>query len=202
LELRGSVVADNHTAGVALLNVVATLQGMLVSGTQSRPADGEDGEGVLAFGDPDSVDVATLTLHGSVLRNNREAGLGVFAGMSVSVSSCVIEGTTASANDTYGDGVLAVYVWDAPTVSLLSTHIDDSARAGISNHGARVTLDHMLITCSAFDLAGETYGGNDYVFEDGTGNLCGCPLGSAPCQAMSVGLSPPDAEPPVHQPAD
>ena len=95
----------------------------------------------------------------------------------------------------FGDGV-AVYPGVAPShVVLVNTKIQFSARAGVANFGSLVELFGVKIQCAAFELEGERLDGFNFVFNDGGGNVCGCPLANSPCVAVSAGLEAPSMTP-------
>jgi hypothetical protein len=85
-----------------------------------------------------------------------------------------------------------------PTSVLLdASAIEDSARAGLSNFGAFVSLGATTVRCAAFELEGEKWSGSEFRFEDRGGNACGCPTADQVCEAVSAGLEPPEPIPPV-----
>ena len=76
---------------------------------------------------------------------------------------------------------------------MTSSHIETSARAGLSNFGATVALGASALACNSIDLDGETYHGQPFSFESLGGNACGCDPADVACKVQSVGLEPPEA---------
>lgn len=105
----------------------------------------------------------------------------------------------------WGDGIIAecsdhVLVYqDSQNFALdfLPPGIEDSARAGISSFGSKVTLTNVKFECNSIELDqedGSFFGCPDHPasFDDGGGNVCGCDGATVACQPKSSNLAPPD----------
>jgi hypothetical protein len=100
----------------------------------------------------------------------------------------LISGTLARASDgAWGDGIALAL----SSATLMNNSIVNSARAGLSNFGSNAALTDTTFQCSAFDLDAETLAGKAAKFEDGGGNLCGCPSATGACVASSSSISSP-----------
>lgn len=102
----------------------------------------------------------------------------------------------------FGDGIAVLGVSDqadsANLVEVKDTFIGNSARAGISNFGGKVSLEKVTLQCAAFELNGEPLLGHSAVWIDiplsvpgPSSNVCGCPLATGACVTVAVGLEPP-----------
>jgi hypothetical protein len=68
-----------------------------------------------------------------------------------------------------------------------------SARAGLANFAAVVSLRETSIECAAFALDGEPLAEAPFVFEDRGDNRCGCPTAQDACVAATAQLAAPEA---------
>jgi hypothetical protein len=150
--------------------------------------------GITVQGDlgPTSVSVV-----GSLVEQSHEVGLFV-AGSDALVEGTVVRDTLPCLLDGFfGDGI-AVFSDQAPaSATITGAFIADSARAGLSNFGAFVSLGSTRIQCAGYELEGEPYQGLDFVFEDLGENGCGCPTADGKCVAESAGLAPPEPAAPI-----
>jgi len=132
------------------------------------------------------------TIQSCVLEGNVEAGIGIYSS-DVTVQSTLIRGTTANAQDQFGDGILVLPDIDGgpSQVTLMGNRIEASARAGLSNFGSTITFVSNALVCSAFDIEGEEHMGAAFSFDNQGGNVCGCPEANGKCKVLSAGLAPP-----------
>jgi len=137
------------------------------------------------------------TIQSCVLEGNVEAGIGIYSS-DVTVQSTLIRGTTANAQDQFGDGIVVITEAgsDPSQVTLTGNRIEASERAGLSNFGGAVAFASNALVCSAFDIEGEEHMGAAFSFDNQGGNVCGCPEANAKCKVVSVGLAPPKPLPP------
>jgi len=191
--VRGSVIEENTATGFFVSGSDATVDGLLVRHTQSKPSAPFFGRGVNFQFYPDVP--TAVSMRCSVIENNPEAGF-VIMGADATIDAVLVRATTPSAqDDLFGDGMSFVSLLDIPTSGrVTNSRVDRNARAGIANFGARVAIGTSSVACNVIDLVGEASAGLPFVYEDLGGTTCGCePLGS--CAARSVGLSPPEQVP-------
>jgi hypothetical protein len=188
--IRGSLVEENPMIGIEVSGSHADIEGTLVRSTLPN-ADG------VAFGvhfqpDVDGSAASTATITASVIEKSQGFGVALLFA-DVALDATVIRNTTALDADKIGDGLSAVRFLGTTSARVDHCLIADSARAGISNFGATVSIAESAVRCAAFDLEGEPSAGVPFTFDDRGGNTCGCPAGDRPCEAVSVGLAPPQA---------
>jgi hypothetical protein len=110
----------------------------------------------------------------------------------------------------WGDGIIVecsdnvIVYQDNQNFALdfLPPGIEDSGRAGISNFGSNVSLTNVKIECSSFDLEREDGSlsgcpSHSFSFDDGGGNVCGCPDANGTCLEENVGIEPPEPAVPI-----
>jgi hypothetical protein len=130
------------------------------------------------------------------IEDAQEAGIFVHDAQAA-IEGSLIRDTLPHTTELLGDGI-AVFAMDIPArAHVRSTHIDDSARAGISSFGAHLRLVENALTCQIFDVNGEPYSGQSFAVDDLGGNLCGCPDAAASCLVVSAGLEPPPPREPT-----
>lgn len=150
-----------------------------------------DGPGISVLNNS-SATIQRIVEPGGIIAANRFAGIYVDKSTAQVLNVWII-GTLMRADGSWGDGVIAV----RSSVVLNGNLIEFSDRAGASNFGGFMSLAFNGFRCNAFDLQGENFDGQNFVFQDGGGTLCGCPLVTDPCIAQSVGLQPPEPATPV-----
>lgn len=197
--LERSLVEQNHDIGVAAFGADVTIDGIVVRHTAALASDKTSGRGINAqlpcdaqlVCDPNSP--SNLLLHGSLIEHNRDVGVLV-NGSSGTLRRSVVRATPARENDgLFGDGVAVINGGAPASATLQSLLIEESARAGVSSFGGLASIEQVTIRCASFDIAGESYQGAGFRFEDGGGNQCGCAEAQADCVAVSAGLAPPEA---------
>jgi hypothetical protein len=177
------------------------MQRVVVRDTDARSNDGAFGRGISAqlvcalvdgVASCDPAARSSLAVADSVVANSREAGISVL-GSDATIERTNIQGTQARASDgLLGDGLLAMGYDAAAMVTVRDTRIDDSARAGVANFGATVSLQRVSVGCAAFALNAEELEGLSAAFVDSSETLCGCPEAVDSCKATSAGLEPPE----------
>jgi hypothetical protein len=191
VDLRGSVVENNHDIGVLVIEADVTIDATVVRATQ-RQGDGTNGRGI---GIESS---ATLKLYASLVEENHE--VGVFIGHSDAIiEETVVRATQTESDGTGGDGIAVTSLMGPATAIITSTRIEDNARAGIASFSAAVVLVSSTVQCNLFDLNGEDFvEGQAFTFDGSKDNLCGCSDKPDPtCPVVSENLSAPEAIPPV-----
>ena len=196
--VRGSLVEQNHDVGLIVTGSDALVEGTVVRATLPRASDQAFGRGIaiqlLCTVDDgcDATAPANATVRGSLVEQNHDIGLFVSSSDAL-VEGTVVRTTLPQASDGFfGDGI-AVFSLEAPaSATITGTLIADSARAGLSNFGAIVSLGSTRIQCAGYELEGEAYEDQDFVFEDRGDNGCGCPIADGKCAAVGAGLAPPE----------
>jgi len=176
LDMRESLVARCIDAGFAVRGATATLQGVAVRETVVNAIVAYEGG---------AIDVRTSIFDAS-------GAVGVYlSGASGTLDEVAIRDTKPSpVNGLFGDGIAVEGVGPASAV-LSRVRIESSARAGLSNFGATVSLGDVLFECTPIPLDGETHQGASFTFEQ-TGPLaCGCGGSSETCSVQTSNLAPP-----------
>jgi hypothetical protein len=97
----------------------------------------------------------------------------------------------------FGDGIavssdLVVEEELVPTTAdIVRATVERSARAGVANFAATVSLAQSLLECNFIDLDGETIDGVPFVFEDAGDNVCRCGAETYTCQVVTSNIQPP-----------
>ncbi len=196
--LRGSLVEQNHDVGLHVSGSDVLVEGTVVRATLPQASDQTGGRGIniqlsCIGGVCDPTTRANATVRGSLVEQSHDVGLAVAA------SDTLVEGTVVRAtlprlsDGFFGDGVAVFSAHDAlASATITGALIADSPRAGLASFGAFVSLGSTRIQCAGYELEGEPFGGQDFVFEDRGGNGCGCPTADGVCVAESAGLAPPE----------
>jgi hypothetical protein len=193
--VRASLLERNHEFGVFLSGSEVVVEATVVRDTLPD-AQGRFGRGINIQYDPDTLAPSLATVRASLVERSRDAGIFV-AGAAVTVEGCFVAATTPRDDGSFGDGLVALFEGVPTNVFLDASTIEDSARAGLSNFGAFVSLGATAVRCAAFELEGEKWDGSEFRFEDRGGNACGCPTADQVCEAVSAGLEPPEPIPPL-----
>ena len=183
------VLERNRHLSVFVSAAAATFEATRVSETLPEFANDLQGRGIHI-----QAASAPITVRDSLIEKSYEAGLFVLDSEAVVDRVLVRDNVTALADGLYGDGISVIRELGAASANVTASRIEASARAGLSNFGAFVSLADTTLLCSAFDLDGESAANTPFAFEDAGGNRCGCPTATGECKLVSAGLAPP---PPV-----
>jgi hypothetical protein len=192
--VRTSLVERNHELGVYVSGSEALVEASVVRDTLPN-AQGLGGRGISIQASTTRGAPSLVTVRTSRVERNRASGIFV-DGADAIVEGCLVAATTAQPDGRFGDGLVALFEGVPTNVFLDASAIEDSARAGLSNFGALVSVGATAIRCAAFELEGEKWDGSEFRFEDRGGNACGCPTADHVCEAVSAGLEPPEPIPP------
>ncbi len=130
----------------------------------------------------------TLSVSGSVIESNTQAGLWLY-GATGTVTGSVVRGSLPNGNGQYGDGlVVQSYAAYPGAISVVSSEIRDNGRAGVFAWGASLELSGTRVECNALDIDVEQGDGSPPSVADDGGNACGCGAGEV-CHASSSGLT-------------
>jgi hypothetical protein len=191
LTLRTSLLSGNHEIGVHISGAQASIEASEVRDMLPN-ADGLLGRGVNVQPSSFTEATSTLVMNGSLVQDSQEIGIAIRDTVA-SLDNCVVEGTRATPDELFGDGLLALSDMQLAHVTLTGVHVIDSARAAVSSFGATISLSGSSFVCQRFDFNGEPYFDFDHAFENLGGNLCGCPSADKTCKLVSAGLEPPAA---------
>jgi hypothetical protein len=191
--VKSSLLERNHEAGVHVSGSDATVEATVVR--EAFPdAQGLYGRAVQVQLSPETGAAASALLRASLFERSLEAGIMVVGPATPEVDACVVRDTLANQRGFLGDG-LVVWSLDGPaSAAVTATVIERSDRAAVSSFGATVALGSSLLMCQSFDIGAEPWEGQNAVFDDLGGVLCGCPEATERCLAKSYALEPP---PPV-----
>jgi len=190
--ISATLVERSNEIGVAVLSSALQLDATVVRDTKARASDGIFGVG-LYVGDVAGTASSSVDVRSCVIERSVSAGMLV-RGSSATLDRTLIRSTAATAvGGDLGDGLAVIASsGDNPTTAgVTGSHIEGSARAGISNFGAIVTLGTTGLECNPIALDGEFYQMADYQFVDQKGNVCGCDGSTKGCAAVSSNLAAP-----------
>lgn len=189
--LTSSVVERSHAVGAVIVGADGVIESSIVRDTQPSPS-GFGGRGVALQHDSLSGQPTSGTIRASLIERSQEMGVSVI-GASATIDASLIRDTTPNAEGRFGDGVVVIYRPEAEASAVVTgLRVEGSARAGLSNFGAKVSLGATVLSCSAFDMEGEPYSSRPFAFENLGGNACGCPVATDSCEALSAGIEAPN----------
>jgi hypothetical protein len=197
IDLRRSVVRDNHEIGVFIAGGDGWIESTVIANTHPQVADGVAGRGlnVQLSCNAESCDaaaVANVTLLTSLVDQSADTAV-IGTDAQVQVAASVVRATAArQADGLFGDGVTAFGDYGSSSLTITDSLVADSIRAGIASFGATMAVGRTHVRCAAFALSGEPHLGKDFAFDDLGANGCGCPAADQACKAVSMGLQPPD----------
>jgi hypothetical protein len=189
--LRDSLLERNRGASVLVNGSEATVERTHILDTQ-MDAGGTYGRGVLVQDRVETGNVSRLVLLDSTVERSRECGV-VVVDSDAEIERVVILDTAPSDVGLLGDGLAVVSLDHPATVRIVASRIEGSARAGIGNFGAAVTVADTTLECNAIPLDGELYSGASFSFADQGGNRCGCAGEEIVCSVVSSMLAAPTA---------
>jgi hypothetical protein len=202
--IAGVLVDNNHDTGIFVGASDVVVEDAMVRATLPQASDGLFGRGVNAQSlftvDDGCVPFtgSSATFRRSLIEDSYDVSLFV-GGSDVALEGVVVRRTRARMFDGFnGDGVAVVGGASTASATITNTRIEESARAGLSNFGATVSLTMSSIACAAFALEGQAWEERDFVFDDHGENRCGCPAEGV-CKTVTTGLAPPapiEIEPP------
>jgi len=181
LQVADAVIVNPAGAGIYFAFVAAHIEFADILGARAGGIVGFHGQ-------------AGTSILDSFLLANTEFGIQLFDTADAEIGNNRIVDTFATADGNFGTGVTVFSSEPAVLLSKADLHdnqIDTSALDGVLSFASDVTLQNDLITCSTFDLDVESVGGVLGSFEDGGGNLCGCPDAVNSCVVSSSQVLPP-----------
>ncbi len=188
-----SLIERNHEIGVFVAGSEVSLEALVVRDTLPQQSDQHFGRGINIQNAPGISVPPVATVTASLVERSYDIGL-VVAACDATLQDVAIRKTIAREFDGhFGDGLMFVSEGGPATAVVTNVLVDGSDRAGLSNFGAHVTLGASTLTCNAFDLTGESFLEQSFVFDDVGQNGCGCPEPSETCKAVSAGLEPPES---------
>lgn len=190
--VRACLIEENRDVGVAVVGSDATIEATIVRGTQPQASDQRGGVGVQIQDDAQTRDRASTTVRACRVEQSRHAAI-VVKNADATIDATLVRATEVQASDgAFGDGIAVLQDRSVASAQVTGTRIETSARAGLSNFGASVTLSSTTFECNTIDLDGEKNAGSDFSFDTGAGgNACGCGGMATACEALSSGLQPP-----------
>jgi len=194
--LRNCLVERTHEAGIAILGSDADVRSCAILDTRPRPGDAQFGRGFLIQESIEARLPANVKIAWSVVDQSHNVGISVVSAQLVLEHSVVSNTLPTFELLDFGDGVASqsLYGFNFETkVSIDSSIVEQSARAGLAAFGADIDLSRSLLRCNAIQLNHERSAGTDGRIMDGGGNTCSCDGVTTPCKALSSELSPPEA---------
>jgi hypothetical protein len=189
LDLSASLFERNGGAGVFVEGSDAQIDAVVVLETGAGTS-GLFGRGINIQSSTMTGASSSATIQSVLVDGSHDFGI-LISDATVAIVGSVVRNTATNSDGAFGDGMGFAATDPSVTMSMSDSRIDSSARAGIVNFGAAVTLQSTSLSCQLFDLDSETFANNTARFEDLGGNLCGCPEPTEPCKSVSVGLQPP-----------
>ncbi|MBN4059212.1 hypothetical protein JYT22_01010 [Endomicrobium sp. AH-315-J14] len=190
LTLIGSIVSQTSEVAVSVSGGTAVIKDTLI--TLGRPDEnGRRGLGIAIQQGSGGVGTEA-TIEGSVIRDTYTVGLAI-VGATVTLRNSVVEDTKAQPVDGgFGDGIAVVEQAGLGELILESSRVAGSARAGISNFSATVSLSSAALECNTIDLDGEQLPG-PFSFHNASPSACYCGADVIECKVLSTNLAPPDS---------
>jgi hypothetical protein len=189
LTMSASVVERSVGIGLSVVGSDATITSSIVRTTSPR-ADGSAGGGVYFGSEKDERTNATF--RSSLVADCYDVGIDLWSSDLV-FDAVLVHNIQARASDgLYGDGLVVYSTAYPATATVTASRIEKSARAGVSNFGASLTMGSTTLDCDAIALDGETSSAGSPSFVDDGANACGCSGASSVCQVLSNGLAPPE----------
>jgi hypothetical protein len=195
--VQGSVIDTHPDGGIVNLGGALTVEDCAIRHiVPNNP--GVFGGGIVSQRAPVSLTVPSA----NVVRSHVDDcdGFGIInVGGELVVTASLITNTTAT-SALWGDGIAvehpAVQGAEpfATNAVIRDTTVEGSARGGITNFGAHVTLSGARLICNAFALNAEVNYDVEATFSDEGDNLCSCGDQTVPCKAASAMLAPPPAQ--------
>ena len=191
--VRRCLVERTYEGGVVVLAARATIEETVIRDIRPRPLDLLGGRGVIAQRHPALPVLSEVTLRSSRIEGSFEAGVQAL-GAHVLVEDCQVSGTLPSQQDgSLGDAVAVQQLGDDSWLVIRRSQLSGSARAGVANFSAQVTLSDTTLDCNPIPLDGEAIAGVPFAFTDEGGNLCSCSGENSACKVQSSQMAPPKA---------
>ena len=138
--IRASVVERSRDCGLFVMASEVTVEATVVRDTQPRETDGLAGSGIAIEQELVSSAPSIGNVFASVIERSRDFGVLV-AASPVTIATTGVRDTTSTESDLpFGDGVAVFGVPATERISVSSSRIERSARAGLSNFGSIVSL--------------------------------------------------------------
>lgn len=189
-------VERTHEFGVFVVGSQATVVDTVIRDTRMRPADQAYGVGLGIQMSFENGTAAQASLRTTTIEESHEIGIWV-AGAVVDLEDVTVRDTKAIGDGSYGDGILVStafwnYATVATSVHATRSRVEGSARAGVSNFAADVSMGDSALSCNVIHIDGESFEGKTFVFTDRGGNTCGCDGEPVECAVLSASLSAPE----------
>lgn len=193
--VRGCLVEQNQEIGVTVMGADGLIESTVARAMLAN-VEGDGGTGIHIEANRMTGARAVATVRFGLIEQCHQTGLSVVTADAV-LEGMLVRSTLPNGAGLYGDGVLVFALGGDASARLQSSVVSETARAAVSSFGAYVTLSDVALTCQSLDLAGESFEGRAYQFED-LGNVgCGCPEAAGECRQLSIGIGPPaPLEPP------
>lgn len=200
---RGLNVQDGAMGGRSAVELVASTilrsrgLGLFVAGSDVSLRDGwirESSSAELENGRGASIQPSIHDASGSRAivqrcRFSDNQQFGLFVGDSeLSLEHSEIRGVAPAGELGFGDAVAGL---GSAALTLVDSHLADSARAGLSLFGAGASMSGSRLSCHPIDIAVQDLGAGVATLTDDGGNTCGCGDESRDCKASSTDLEPP-----------
>ncbi|MBW2527438.1 MAG: right-handed parallel beta-helix repeat-containing protein [Deltaproteobacteria bacterium] len=158
LTLRRVLIEQCRDFGVLVLGSQASLEGVVVRGTQPRASDLTEGWGVSIMASPSTGAPSTATIAGSLVDRNHEIGVLV-AGSQADLEAVVVRSTLPRGSDqTHGRGI-NVQSTDVPSaVTVVGSLIEESHDAGVFVVGSEARLEGVVVRDTRAELSDQTGG--------------------------------------------
>jgi hypothetical protein len=184
LLLRQSVIERSHDVGLYASDSTLIVDATVVRDTRSRAQDMRFGRGInveMHYDLPSSA-----VIQSSLVEGNHDAGVIGLAN-NVTLDNVLVSDTMPDlSTGSYGDGM----AFGAAAVSVTSSYVRRSARAGMANFGSSILVTTTGLECNAIDFNGQDLF-VPYSYDDAGGNVCGCDGSPIPCKVLTVEIEPP-----------
>ncbi len=158
-KVKGSLVSDNHYAGIACVGSVLDVEGSVVRDDLAQEIDGSYGVGIYAQQDDGVSPPARpdVTVRGSLLERNQVAELVLLAGDGV-VEASVLRDTLAEQQGGLGEGILVGAQGAPSTLAVRACVLSGNRAAAIDAYAATLEVTATVVRATLPRASDRLYG--------------------------------------------
>ncbi|MDC0685485.1 right-handed parallel beta-helix repeat-containing protein [Sorangium atrum] len=144
--VRASLVEQNHDVGVIVIGSDATIESTVVRTTQPSP-DGTVGRGIGVQDDPDTGELASVTIRACLVEQNHDEGVFVI-GSDAMIEATVVRATQPRADGTAGRGINienAPDTGERARVTIRACVVEQNHDLGVIVIGSDATIEATVV---------------------------------------------------------
>ncbi|WP_437670765.1 hypothetical protein [Sorangium sp. So ce131] len=149
VRLHASLLEQNHEAGVSVLGSDATIDAVIVRGTQPTKSDNRGGRGISLQSHADTYEPSRATIRASVLEQNHDVGVHVVDAEATIDATIVRETSLDSAGRGWGIEVVGLSDPAGPrertALTLRSSLVEKNHGAGVIVQSADATIEGSVV---------------------------------------------------------